>query len=282
MLIVDTHAHLFSPDEKKYQPRKDPSRPPEGKGTLDHLREELHASDVDAACAVQVSGFYGFDNSYVLDVAKEHSSWIAGIVTLDPDRTDSPRKLRSLAKKPGVRGVRSVPAGGRRMDDMGVRALWTAARDARLPVNLLIGAELADEAARLIEDFPDLIVVLDHALKLQAGPGVRDTLAALDRLAQYPNVYCKVTSIANGPEGCKDGFPCKAFHDPILRTIDLFGPDRCAWGAHFPLEKYSPSLRYDQAVAIFAEELPLSQSDRAAILGETANRLWFGGRLRDE
>ena len=34
MLIVATHAHLFSSDEYRYPPKKNPSRPPAGTGTL--------------------------------------------------------------------------------------------------------------------------------------------------------------------------------------------------------------------------------------------------------
>ena len=70
MLIVDTHAHLFSPDEYRYPPKEDPSRPPAGTGTLDHLRREMNIAGVTGACAVQVSGFYGFDNRFIQDMSK--------------------------------------------------------------------------------------------------------------------------------------------------------------------------------------------------------------------
>jgi len=281
LLIVDSHAHLFSPNEKKYKPRKNPSRAPEGKGTLEHLRREMEATGVDAVCAVQVSGFYGFDNSYVIDLADEHRDWLAGIITLDPERADSPRKLGSLMNRTWVRGLRSIPTRRGRIDDHNVRALWTAARDAGLTVNLQIDASLADEAARLLDDFPDLLVALDHSMKLQAGPRVAETLSALDRLARYPNVHAKLSNIANGPEACPDGYPCANFHEPIKEVIKMFGPERCAWGSHFPLEKYSPKLTYAESVKAYTEALGLSGRDQAEILGGTANRLWFGGRLSE-
>ena len=67
----------------------------------------------------------------------------------------------------------------------------------------------------------------------------------------------------------------------MLQVIEMFGPERCAWGAHFPLERYSPQLTYQQALRIYLEELPLSERARRWIVGETANQLWFSGRLRD-
>ena len=280
MLIVDTHAHLFSPDEYRYPPKEDPSRPPAGTGTLDHLRREMNIAGVTGACAVQVSGFYGFDNRFIQDMSKLHPDWIAGVVTLDPDDPDTPQNLTAMQRDYGVRAVRSIRDRNRRYDSPGVRALWRAATDAGLTINVLGRAEDADDLVRVATDFPDLPIALDHSLGLQAGPDVAETLAALGKLAGLKNINAKLSNIANGPEGCSDGFPCRSFHDQILRVIELFGPDRCAWGAHFPLERYSPKLTYLQAVQIYSGELGLSEGDKAAILGQTANRLYFAGSLK--
>ena len=78
MLIIDTHAHIYSPDEKKYPPIADPKRPPRGTGSLDHLRRETRAAGVRAVCAIQTSTFYRFDNSYICDSSKGNPDWIAG------------------------------------------------------------------------------------------------------------------------------------------------------------------------------------------------------------
>lgn len=280
MLIVDTHAHLFSPDEYRYPPRPNPSRPPEGTGTLDHLHREMNKAGVRAACAIQVSGFYGFDNRWILAVSKLHPGWLAGVVTLNPDEADSPAKLAEMQRDAGIRAVRSVKGSGRRFDTDGVRAIWRAAGDLGLTVNVIGNADDADDLARMLGDFPSQTVALDHSLNLQADGPVEETLAALRKLAVFPNANVKLSNIANGPQGCADGYPCRSFHGEIKQVIDLFGPDRCAWGAHFPLERYSPSLTYSEAVAIYRDELGLSDSDKAAVLGQTANRLWFNGELR--
>ena len=279
MLIIDTHAHLFSADERRYPPRPNPSRPPAGCGTIDHLRREMRSAGVRAVTAVQVSGFYGFDNRYILDSSKAHPDWIAGIVTLDPDDPRSPARLAGHANDYGIRGVRSVPATGRKLDHPGVRALWKSAYEHSLVVNLLIAEDLADEAARLLDDFPELPVALDHCLRMESGGDVRAKLAALSRLAARPNCHAKLSFIGNGPRGCSDGFPCAEFQDVVLEVIEIFGARRCAWGAHFPLEKYSPRLSYGEHLRIYLEELPLDDASRRDIVGGTANRLWFRGRL---
>ena len=66
MFIVDTHAHIYSPDEERYPPIEKPLRPPGGKGSLEDLHAESRANGVNAACIIQTSTFYRFDNRYIL------------------------------------------------------------------------------------------------------------------------------------------------------------------------------------------------------------------------
>ena len=170
-----------------------------------------------------------------------------------------------------------APTGGR-LDHPGVRALWKTAFDNGITVNLQIGYQHAGEADRLLGEFPDLPVALDHTLRMQADGPVAETLAALRKLGRRRNCHTKMSFIANGPRGCQDGYPCRSFHKVVMEVVDIFGPERCAWGAHFPLEKYSPALTYAQALRIYREELPLSAEARAAILGGTAAKLYFPPR----
>jgi predicted TIM-barrel fold metal-dependent hydrolase len=274
-LIIDAHAHLFSADEQRYPPRSNPVRPPAGAGTLERLRREVEANHVRGVCAVQVSGFYGFDNRLICDAAKANPGWMAGVCTLDPDDPRSPALLVQYKREYGIRGMRSVPSRSGKLDDPGVRALWKTAMEQGIVINLMTRAGLADEADRLLRDFPGLPVALDHSLQLEAGPRVNETLAALRKLSKHKNVRTKVTFIGNGPQGCLDGYPCRSFHEVCLEVIHIFGPERCAWGSHFPQESYSPKLTYSQALRIFSGVLPLNDEARAAMLGGTARKLWF-------
>lgn len=275
MLVVDTHAHLFSTDERTYPPKQDPSRPPEGTGTLEQLTERVERHEVRAVTIVQVSGFYGFDNRFVRDVALKNPHWTAAICTLNPHDTDAPEALRRFARDGSMRGLRSVPASEGRLDHPGVRALWRAASEEGLPVNVLGGHELESQLDSLLTAFPSLPVALDHSLRLQAGGEMEATLSALERLSRHRHLYAKLSFIANGKRGCQAGWPCTSMHRVLLRVIDLFGAERCAWGSHFPTEKYARPLSYGQHLDIFRSQLPLSETARRQILGETARRLWF-------
>ncbi len=275
MLIIDTHAHLFSADEARFPPKPDPARPPAGSGTLQRLADQVERHEVRAVTAVQVSGFYGFDNRYVREVARQNRHWTAAICTLDPLDKSAPASLRRFARDGSMRGLRSVPAPGNQLDHPGVRALWRAASDEGLPVNVQGGHALAEQLDRLLREFPSLPVVLDHSLGMQAGPGQAATLAALERLSDHRHLYAKLSFIANGDAGCAEGYPCSRMHEAVLRVVRLFGAGRCAWGSHFPTERYARPLTYGQHLEIFRSQLPLADADRRQILGETARRIWF-------
>ena len=270
--IVDTHAHIYAPDEARYPPIEDPLRPPGGKGSVADLRAESQANGVGRVCAIQTSTFYRFDNGYVRDSARGEISWLAGVCTLDPDDPSSPQALARFVHEDGIRGMRSIPAADGTLDHPGVRALWEAATDLGIVVNLLIDVEHAADAARLLRRFPGLRVVLDHCLNLRAGPRLEATLEAVLRLAAHPHLHAKLTFL---PTGSATGYPCEDMHDACLRVIEAFGAERCVWGSDFPCELWTPRVSYAEHLRIFTDDLPLDVPSRAAILGGTAIRLWF-------
>ena len=90
MLIIDCHAHIYSPDETRYQPKDKPLRVPGGKASIDDLRQTSLAHGVTAVRAVQTVSFYGYDNRYLCDATKANSTWVSGVCTLDPDDPHSP------------------------------------------------------------------------------------------------------------------------------------------------------------------------------------------------
>ena len=190
MLIIDTHAHVYSPDETKYPPISDPKRPPKGAGSIDHLRRESRAAGVRAACLIQTSSFYRFDNRYTCDSAKANPDWTASVCTLDPDDAASPETLRRLARDFGVKGMRSIPAADGRLDHPGVRALWKTGLDLGIVINVLIGVTKVRELDAMLPEFPGLNVVLDHCLAPTAGPRLKPDDQAGELIVRHPGPGC--------------------------------------------------------------------------------------------
>jgi predicted TIM-barrel fold metal-dependent hydrolase len=271
-LIVDCHAHIYAEDEEKYPTILEPKRPPNGTGTIEHLRREMEAGGVRYVTAIQTSSYYRWDNRFTTDSARIHREFMIAVVTLDPDDSSSPQLLEKYVNEYNTRGMRSVPAKSGRIDDPGVEKLWETAEKLGIVVNVLAGRKHREQIETLVRRHPDLRVVIDHCFDLRAGPSMKPTLEDLSALAEIPSVYAKLTFI---PTGSAEPYPCRDMHDACYQVIETFQPERCIWGSNFPCELWCPAISYAEHLRIFTNELKLEESARRAILGETAAKLWF-------
>ncbi len=274
MLIIDCHAHVYAPDEERYQPAQNPLRVPGGGGAVQDLGKISRANGVAAVRAVQTVSFYGYDNRYLCDVARANPDWVSGVCTLDPDDPHSPGYLQQFVRGSGVKSLRSIPGRSRTtFDDQAVRGLWQESADLGITVDLfLMNLEWVEGAVRLLQEFPDLTVALCHCMDIKPGPAYEKTLDQVLRLARFKNLYAKVDFISTGTE---TGYPGADLQAAALQIIEAYGWERCVWGSNFPNKLWTPKLTYAEHLRIFQEVLPLSSRARAGVLGETARRLWF-------
>jgi predicted TIM-barrel fold metal-dependent hydrolase len=285
MLIIDAHPHIYSEDEQTYPTIENPYRPPEGTGTVEHLKREMAACGVAKAVAIQTSTFYRWDNRFVRDTVKAElgadgadakrptPTWLTGVCTLDPDNVHSPDVFAHFIERCGIRGMRSIPAADGRLDHPGVEALWRTARDYGVVINALVRVQLADQLAALLQRFPDLNVVLDHCMNPNfKTPDWQETVRIVRALARFKNLHAKLTFM---PTDSAEEFPFADTHEACGEIIEAFTPDRCVWGSDFPCELWCPRCTYAQHLALFTDELGLTPAEQEAILGGTAERLWF-------
>ena len=272
LLIIDCHAHIYGEDEKKYPTIEKPYRPPEGKGTISHLKHDMKANGVRQVTAIQTSTFYRFDNRFTSDSARGNSNFMVGVVTLNPDDRKSPAMLRRFVSDFNVRGMRSIAAKSGRLDDPGVDRLWATAEELGIVINVLTNREKRGEIEALAMRHPKLRFVIDHCLNIKAGPNQDAIVKDVVGLSEIPNAHAKLTFI---PTGTAEDWPCRDLHDACHKVIEAFSPQRCVWGSDFPCELWCPKVSYGQHLKIFTNELGLEPTAKKAILGETAWDLWF-------
>jgi L-fuconolactonase len=277
MLILDTHAHIYSEDESRYPPASKPLRPPGTTGSVASLERVIKANGVAGVCIVQATTFYGWDNRFICDTAVSTARWSAAVCTLDPDDPHSPGLIQHYAKKYGIRALRSYPAKDGKLDNPSVAALWKACGEAGLVVNVLCNRDNGGALARMLEKFSRQPVVIDHCLNLEAGPEKDAILSEMLRLARYPNAHAKLTFLATGSA---EQYPFRDMHSACAQIIAAYTPDRCVWGSDFPCELWTPKATYAQNLRLFTEALGLETSAKEAILGKTARRLYFRDKLR--
>ena len=274
---IDTHAHIYSEDEAAYPVIENPLRPPEGTGSPAQLRELMSSSGVDRVMMVQTSTFYGWDNTFVRDTVPASAPWARGVYTLNPQDPHSPDVLYALVERSGMKALRTYNIAGDEpaaYDHPGNRRLWDAARENGTVVNVLINHErYATELASFLRDYPEVNAVLDHCIALDlAEPNFPAKLAAVKELAQFPNMHAKLTFLATGSG---EEYPFADTHSAAREIIDAYGPDRCVWGSDFPLELWAPKTTYEGYLRLFQYELGLSSGEQWAILGDTAESLYF-------
>ena len=274
MLIIDVHAHIYSPDERRYKPKANPLRVPGNKGSVEDLQGVMRANGVRAVRAIQTVSFYGYDNGYLCESAKKHHRWLAGVCTLDPDDPHSPGLLQHYVRNYHVRSLRSVPSPSRNsFDDPGVRKLWKVVAEEGISVDIfLMRPDHVQSATKLLQEFPGLTVGFCHCMDLKPGPALEPGIKAVCELARFKNLHAKVDFIGTGTQM---NYPCEDLHSAALRVIDAYGPERCVWASCFPNELWTPKISYGEHLRIFQEALPLSQKAREWILGGTARKLWF-------
>ncbi|MFN7924591.1 MAG: amidohydrolase family protein [Bryobacteraceae bacterium] len=274
MLIVDCHAHITSPDERKYPPKQNPLRPPAHRGSVEDLRKESLAAGVKAVRAIQTVSFYGYDNRYLVDSTKANPDWMCGVCTLEPDDPQSPALLKSYVRDFGVRSLRSIPSTSRStFDDDGVRALWRVVAEEGITIDLFLMRPVhIAGAVKILREFPRMTVGFCHCMDLKPGPRLEEDLGSVLALSRFPNLYAKVDFIGTGTQR---PYPCEDLHAPCMKIIREYGPERCLWTSSYPNELWTPKISYKEHVRIFTDALPLKDEERRLILGENARRIWF-------
>src|SRR6185369_12480077 len=106
---VDAHVHVWTPDTTRYPLapgfKKADMKP--ASFTPEELFKQCKPAGVGRINLIQMS-FYGFDNSYMLDMIAKHPDVFVGTAVINPLGKDPAREMDELAKK-GVRAFRIYP-----------------------------------------------------------------------------------------------------------------------------------------------------------------------------
>jgi L-fuconolactonase len=273
MQTIDAQVHAYE--------RNHPGRPwaavlhgpPEVTG--DDMVAAMDAVGVDGAILVSPWTMYRWDASYAVAVHAAHPGRFALIKPVDP--TD-PAVADTIAQWAGTRGavaIRIMMVQGVSTDaaDPGINRVLAAAAWHRLPVNLLCWGRL-EQVGQLAARNPGTRLVIDH-LGLQQPfepPPPAEPFADLPRLlalAAHDNVAVKITGACTLS---REPFPYNDLWDPLGRIFDAFGFDRCMWGTDWT--RAVGLLSYKQGVEAFRVTTRLSDSERAALMGGTLERIY--------
>jgi L-fuconolactonase len=274
MLIVDAQVHAYERDHPGRPWHKVLTGPPEVTG--DQMVAAMDAANVDGAILVSPFTMYRDDASYALAVRKKHPGRFALVKAVDPAHPAVAEVIADWRRTPGTVAVRMLLVrGGLSGDaaDPGLNRVLAEAARLSLPVNLHIAGRL-DQGIALIARHPDTQIIVDHLGLVQpheppvpAAPWAEQPKVLT--LAQRPNVAIKISgacTLSHQP------FPYSDIWDPVCRTIDAFGLDRCMWGTDWT--RAVKFLSYAQGVDAFRQTDRISESDKAKLMGGTLARIY--------
>ncbi len=274
MLTIDAQVHAYERDHPGRRWLGVLHGPKEATG--DQMVAAMDAVGVDGALLVSPFTMYGYDASYAIAVHAAHPGRFGLIKPVDPADPAVADTVAQWAATDGTVAIRLMlnrsvvsedPA------DPGINRVLAAAARHALPVNLMCWGRL-DQVERLAARNPNTMLVIDH-LGLQQPfepPPPAQPWAELPKvlaLAAHDNVAIKISGACTLSH---EPFPYKDLWDPLVRMFDAFGFERCMWGTDWT--RAVALLTYKEGVEAFRVTDRLSESDRAALMGETLTQIY--------
>ena len=237
-MVIEWNAHMFSRDTQRYPFHPAAAYVPNVADLVDdplaEYLERMRQEGIDRAVLVHPEP-YGDDQRLLLDCLAREPQRLRGVCHFFPKDPEAPRKLAETVRRESrIVAVRLHAHRGKEhyldsFADAGVRAIWRAAAELGLIVELHIGPSYAAQAAAAIAAFPSVPVLIDHMAEPQFGTAV-EYAEALD-LARFNNVWMKLSGFSH----ISNDAPLHLDVGPFVRRVaDAFGAARLCWGGGTP------------------------------------------------
>ncbi|WP_118178424.1 amidohydrolase family protein [Paraburkholderia phosphatilytica] len=275
--IIDIHPHIISTDTVRY-----PIAPQHGHRsnwsatrpvTFEQMIAEMDEAGVAKAAIVHSSTTYGTNNSYVADSVAQDPKRFTGVYSFDLLAPDALKTFDHWLAN-GMGGIRLFTGGATHQNDgswlvnPATFPIWERCAEIGMTMAVQTTPDGLSMVAELAQRFPTVKIALDHCARPTLDEGAPyPRCAALFELAQYDNVYMKITprtfDLAQAAPGGADAF--------FTHLVKVFGADHLAFGSNYPASAGPLKKLIDQGHACFAS---LSDDERAWVWGRTARLLY--------
>ena len=275
---IDAHSHIWTPDTDKYpllkgKTKKDLAPP---SFTDDELMEVAMPHGVGRVVLIAHTGYYGFDNSYLIDAWKKHPNRFRVVGMVNDPKPNAGRKIKRLLKS-GVTGFRIKPPkpGDKEwLKTPGMIDMWKTAAKTGQAMCCLINPEDLAEVDRMAGEHPDTTVVIDHFARVGvSGEIAKSDVGDLCNLARHKKAHVKISAYyALG----KKTPPYDDLVPMIRRVYDSYGPNRLMWASDCPYHLGGNMNTYGASIDLIKKRIDfLSDEDRQWLLRKTAEKVFF-------
>ena len=273
---IDAHVHIWTPNLKKYPLvkgyRQEDMKP--CSFTPQQLFDHAKPCGVTRVVLIQMS-FYGFDNSYMLDMISQHPGVFVGVAVID-DHANRPQDEMRRLKPQGIAGFR-LDTRHRDANEWfatpGIKAMWQCGAEERLSMCMLCDVDAIPAINRMCEQYPEAPVVIDHMARIGVNGMILDRdIDQLCQLGKKEQVYVKVSAFyALG----KKHSPYLDLSPMIRRLRDAFGAQRLMWASDCPFQ-VDPGHNYRDSIDLIRDHLDiLAKDEKELLLRKTAEQFYF-------
>jgi predicted TIM-barrel fold metal-dependent hydrolase len=264
--IIDTHLHCFAGEnDARFPYHKDAPYRPKDPATPEQLLAAMDEGGVTGAVVVHPEPYQ--DDHRYLEYCLAKSPRLKGTALLFADRSDTPTKLRELAKTLPIVAVRIHAYSPQRLPPFdkpeALRSLWKAAGESGLAVQLHFEPRYAPPFEPYIREFKDVRVLIDHLGRpFQGTPMEHERVVGWSK---YPNVIMKLSSVP-----AREQYPHRDPAAVVKQLTSAFGAERLMHGGGFKAPGGYKSER-DRVSAYLGQ---LNDAEREKIFGGTAARVF--------
>ena len=211
-----------------------------------------------------------WDNRYALETMKRTAPFFMAVRRVNPLDDAAPEHLSELTEQ-GFHGVRLSPgadASGDWIKESRMSRLWKRAQSLKVPMQILAPITRMSDLVPLIEQCPELDVVIDHMADCPIDqPGQLEKLIAL---ARYPRVFVKISHMWSIS---RQLYPWLDAQEYVKRLYAAFGPQQLMWGTDWPVCKQWTT--YEETLSVVQEDMKfLNEDDKSWLLSKTVERVW--------
>jgi predicted TIM-barrel fold metal-dependent hydrolase len=269
-MIIDAHVHLFAADTDRFPLHPNAPYQPQP-ATLEEWFQAADAGRIDAAVLVHPEP-YQDDHRYVLHAMAAAPRRFRATCLFDCNCDDSAKRMAELVgSHKGFVAARVHAYRDKHIPQWGsaaLRAFWKKAGGLDLMVQVHMVPRFAGEIDKLLTEFPDIPVLIDHLGR--PGQGTREEHDGVLRLARHKG--CRI-KFSNWNEASKDPAPHDDIRPVVRRIAEAFGAGRMIWGGLFRRgltgAEYAAQMDPVHRLLDF-----LSLEERAGILGGNAAKLF--------
>ncbi len=241
-MIIDTHTHFYDPTRPEGVPWPNPNDEVLYRRVMPEDYKILAVPEGVTGTVVVEASKWLEDNQWILDLAAEEPFIVGFVGHLEPT-ADFEDNLNRFSANPLFRGIRLGSGHLRTIGDPTFLGSIEKLAAKELTLDLLINPEALSILPTLVEHTPEMRIVINHiaGARISEAPPDAAWVSAIREVARYPNIYCKVSGLAEHT-GQIPAPTDVAYYTPTVNVLwDAFGEDRLIYGSNWPVsERFAP------------------------------------------